>query len=72
MAPEGHEFITNMAGIQFNMLKILVRNFVGAEHVGDTGLGRRIILKRISENEEVMVWTRFKILMQIEHGTEPS
>jgi hypothetical protein len=20
----------------------------------------------------VMVWTRFKILMQIEHGTEPS
>jgi hypothetical protein len=37
---------------------------VGVEHVGDTGLGSRILLKRISENKGVAVWITFKILMQ--------
>jgi hypothetical protein len=51
MASEKHEFIMNMAVIQFNMLKILVRKLHGSTAHGRHSLDRRILLKRISEEK---------------------
>jgi hypothetical protein len=37
---------------------------VGAEHVGETSLGRRMLLKRVSGKEGLLVWAKFKIIIQ--------